>query len=261
MSAPESWYATRTMQAIELLAFQPCSAPQVAAALQVHPRTARRLLNRLVADGYLTRSEGERRVYAPTMRIVALAGQVVERAELAHVALPVVSRLHEEIGGAAHLVVPSYRSALCLVHRAAGSAAAIVKPQLRELVPCHCTAAGKVLLAYRDRWRESVFSVPVERHTERTLVDSDELRRETLRIRQRGYALEDREYQPDVRAVAAPVFSDDGEAVAALGVSASVGRLPSRRLSAVGERVAAFARELSEELGFAPAVAAGHGRG
>jgi DNA-binding IclR family transcriptional regulator len=256
MSARESWYATRTMQAIELLAFQPCTAPQVAAALQVHPRTARRLLNRLVADGYLTRSEGERRVYAPTMRIVALAGQVVERSELTSVAMPVVTRLQEELGGTAHLVVPSYRSALCLVHCAAGGAAAIVRPQLRELVPCHCTAAGKALLAYRDRWRESVLSTPVERHTDRTLIDPADLRRETTRIRQHGYAVEDREYQSDVRAVAAPVFSHDGEAVAALGVSAPASRLPSRRLTAVGERLAGFALELSEALGFrAPAMA------
>lgn len=261
MSAPESWYASRTMQAIELLAFQPCTAPQVAAALQVHPRTARRLLNRLVSDGYLTRSEGERRVYAPTMRIVALAGQVVERAELAQVALPVVTRLQEEVGGAAHLVVPSYRSVLCLVHCARGGAA-IVRPQLRELVPCHCTAAGKVLLTYRDRWRESVLSVPVERYTERTLVDPAEIRRETIRIRERGYAIEDREYQPDVRAVAAPVFADAGDAVAAIGVSAPAGRLPSRRLEEVGELAMAYGHELSEALEYGPVpVGAGEGRG
>jgi DNA-binding IclR family transcriptional regulator len=260
MSARESWYATRTMQAIELLAFQPCTAPQVAAALQVHPRTARRLLNRLVADGYLTRTEGERRVYAPTMRIVALAGQVVERSELTSVAMPIVSRLHDEMGGTAHLVVPSYRSALCLVH-CAGGGAAIVRPQIRELVPCHATAAGKALLAYRDRWRESVLSTPVERHTDRTLIDPADLRRETIRIRQHGYAVEDREYQAEVRAVAAPVFSHEGEAIAALGLSAPASRLPSRRLTVVGERLTGFALELSEALGFRAPVMAGERHG
>ena len=157
MSATEAFFVTRTMQAIEVLAFQPCSAPQVAGALKVHPRTARRLLNKLVAEGWLTRSEGRRRIYAPTMRIVALAAQLVERDPLALAARPAVTRLHEETGLTAHLAIPSYRSTLCLVHRAGGPDA---RPQLRELVPVHATAAGKVLLAFREPWRADVLEPP-----------------------------------------------------------------------------------------------------
>ena len=41
MRPPEAWPVARTMQALEALAFQPLSAPQVAAAMQIHPRTAR----------------------------------------------------------------------------------------------------------------------------------------------------------------------------------------------------------------------------
>src|SRR3954471_17335141 len=100
------------MQALEVLAFQPLSAPQVAAALQVHPRTARRLLNRLRDEGYLSRTEDERRLYAPTMRLVALAGQIVVRARIAERAVPVIAALHAETGAFAHLAIPSYRSVL-----------------------------------------------------------------------------------------------------------------------------------------------------
>src|SRR5690349_4795944 len=127
MRPPEAFYVARTLQALEVLAFQPLSAPQLAAALQVHPRTARRLLTRLLEEGYVTRSDDARRLYAPTMRIVALAGQVVEHAELPRAAVPYVARLHELTGATAHLAVPSYRSALCLVHRSDACTAA--RPQ------------------------------------------------------------------------------------------------------------------------------------
>jgi DNA-binding IclR family transcriptional regulator len=43
----EAWFAARTMRALELIAFEPLSAPRVAHLLEIHPRTARRLLNRL----------------------------------------------------------------------------------------------------------------------------------------------------------------------------------------------------------------------
>jgi IclR family transcriptional regulator, acetate operon repressor len=239
---PEAWYAARAMQALEVLAFQPLSAPQVAAALQVHPRTARRLLNRLRDEGYLTRSDDARRLYAPSMRIVALAGQIVQRARLAERAVPFVAALHDETGAVAHLAIPSYRSVLCVVH---GNGAGPAEPGLHELAPAHCTATGKALLGHRDAWRESVLSVPLERRTARTITDPGELRAEAEAIRARGYAIEDGENRPGVRGVAAPVFAASGEAVAALGVSTGA----EGDLDALAARVLAAVRALETSDG------------
>ena len=88
MSAPEAWHVTRTLRAMELLAVRPRSAPELADALGVHVRTARRVLKRLDSEGYVMLSDDRRRRYRPTMRVVALAAQVVERAELPATALP-----------------------------------------------------------------------------------------------------------------------------------------------------------------------------
>jgi IclR family KDG regulon transcriptional repressor len=236
---PEALYVARTMQVLELLAFQPLSAPQVAATLQIHPRTARRVLVRLHDEGYLTRSEDSRRRYAPSMRIVALAGQIAARSPLTSSALAIVAQLHEETGADAHLAVPSYLSVLCVVH-AGGACGARIHP--RELVPSHCTATGKALLAWRQRWRDSVLSHKLERHTSRTVVDAASLAREADETRARGYAIEVGELEEGVSAVAAPVFLGE-EAAAALGTSG-----PGLEVEAVGERVAALAAELSEAM-------------
>jgi DNA-binding IclR family transcriptional regulator len=246
MSAPESWYVTRTMRALELLAFTPASAAEVAHELQVHPRTARRMLSRLVVEGYLHRTEGEQ-LYQPTMRIVALAGQIVHRSELAVTAAPHVRRLSERSGAVAHLFVPSYDSVLCLAH-AEGDAGEAVEPLLRELVPCHCTAAGKALLAWRHRWRHDVLSRPLERHTDRTIVEATVVEEECTRVRARGYAVEDGEHGEEVRAVAAPVFDESGEAVGALTISGPSSSLPD--LEALGPGMVEAATELSADLGF-----------
>jgi DNA-binding IclR family transcriptional regulator len=134
---------------MELLAVRPRSAPELADALGVHVRTARRVLKRLESEGYVVLTDDRRRRYRPTMRVVALAGQVVERAELPAMARQHVTALREEVGGSCHLCVPSHMFALCLVHDQ-GDCACACRPHLRELVPCHCTAAGKALLAWRE---------------------------------------------------------------------------------------------------------------
>jgi DNA-binding IclR family transcriptional regulator len=113
-----------------------------------------------------------------------------------------VAQLHATTTLTAHLVVPSHDRELCPVHCAG---AAIPEPRLRELIPAHCTAGGKALLAGRDRWRESLLSGPLRAYTDRTVTEPGAVERETVATRQRGYAVEDGEYRPGVRAVAAPV--------------------------------------------------------
>jgi DNA-binding IclR family transcriptional regulator len=228
------------MRVLELLAFGPLSAPQLAAALHAHPRTVRRVLQRLEEEEYVTCSDDARRLYEPTMRLVALAGQIVERSTLASRARPYVILLGEQTAATAHLAVPSYQSVLCLVHQAASTDDR--GPHLRELVPAHCTAGGKALLAARERWRESILANRLDRHTERTVVDPAELRRELSEVQRHGYAVEDGEFRDHVRAVAAAV-DVGGEAVAALTVS---GRELDLKRSA--PRVVAAAEQLTNEL-------------
>ena len=254
MSAPEAWHVTRTLRAMELLAVRPRSAPELADALGVHVRTARRVLKRLDSEGYVALTDERRRRYRPTMRVVALAGQVVERAELPSAALPHVTALREELGESCHLCVPSHMFALCLVHDEGADGGC--RPHLRELVPCHCTAAGKALLAWRDQWRDAVLEQPLASHTERTSVGPESLRRELARTVARGYSVEDREYDGDTRGIAAPVFAETGEAVAALAVVAPVERLQADRYAEVGAAVMRSAAALSAQLGHEPAVAA-----
>ena len=255
MSAPEAWHVTRTLRAMELLAVRPRSAPELAEALGVHVRTARRVLKRLDSEGYVTLTDDRRRRYRPTMRVVALAGQVVERAELPVSAMAHVTALRERLGMSCHLCVPSHMFALCLVHDE-GEGCGPCRPHLRELVPCHCTAAGKALLAWRVGWREAVLEQPLPSFTERTNAGPESLRRELARTVARGYSIEDREYEAGTRGLAAPVFTATGEAVAALAVVAPVERLQADRWSDVGAAIMAAASSLSADLGYTAAVAA-----
>jgi DNA-binding IclR family transcriptional regulator len=228
------------MRILELLAFSSLSVPQLAEALHAHPRTVRRVLAQLLEDEYVTVTDDGRRMYAPTMRLVALAGQIVDDSPLARRGRPYVALAHERTGATAHLLVPSYTSVLCLAHYAGTEEEA--HPRLGELVPAHCAAGGKVLLAWRDRWRESLLARPLERVTSRTVTDARALRAELDRVRREGYATEDGELQPQVRAVAVAIRTS-GDVVAALSVS-------GRRLDldAATPRVIQLADELSADL-------------
>lgn len=243
MATVDSFFVTRTMQALEVLAFQPSSAPQVADVLRVDARTARRLLNRLTDEGWLIRSEGRVRTYTLSLRLVALAAHFVERAPLTKAAVAAVRALHERTGGVAHLAVPSYRSVLCLVHRADGAHS---RPHLRELIPAHATAGGKVLLAYRQPWRESILELPLERLTERTVVDPDAVREECDVTLARGFAFEDGEYHDGLQSVAAPVPDEWGDVMAAIALTGPRELDVARHVDAVVAAAGALRQKLVE---------------
>jgi len=248
VSARESWHVARTLRALETLAMGPHSAIEVADALLIHPRTARRLLDRLVAEGYVRRSPDPPRKYTSTLRLVAVAGQVVQNTEVVEAAEPYLRRLNAETGAIAHLSVPSLMGALCVLHADGGAQPPV--PSLGERIPCHATAAGKALLAFRPSWRAHVLTQPLEPFTPSTLIAPDQIENEAAKTRARGYAVEDGEYRADQRAVAAPVFCNTGEAVAALGLSGARDRMPRSRLRRHGALVAELAAAASHDIGF-----------
>jgi DNA-binding IclR family transcriptional regulator len=69
-------------------------------------------------------------------------------------------------------------------------------------------AVGKVFLASMEdeQARKIIESKGLRRFTEKTIVDTDLYYRELMRVREKGYAVDDEEYIMGVRAVASPIM-------------------------------------------------------
>lgn len=95
-------------------------------------------------------------------------------------------------------------------------------------VPAHCTASGKLLLAFmsaRNR-RKLIGGLHLKRYTGSTITDADSLEAECKAIRERGISINNQEYHLGLIGVAVPVLRQDGTVVAALAIHA-----PSFRMS------------------------------
>lgn len=115
--------------------------------------------------------------------------------------------------------------------------------------PAHCTATGKVLLAWRpaaDIERVTRRGLPA--CTERTLTDPEQFRQHLAAVRRRGYAVCDHERVPWTRAVAAPVRDATGAVVAALTVAGPSQRLARAQLPALATLVMDAAARLSQQV-------------
>jgi IclR family KDG regulon transcriptional repressor len=105
-------------------------------------------------------------------------------------------------------------------------------------VPAHCTALGKVLLAFDPDAFEAAISSELQALTERSITDSSALAAQLVRVRREGVAYDDQEAALGLTAVAAPLFGVGDRAVAALSVSGPVGEFDARRFAGALRRVA-----------------------
>jgi DNA-binding IclR family transcriptional regulator len=100
----------------------PRSAPELAAGLQIDVRSARRLLKRLCAEGYIVQDGGYRRRYRATLQLVTLARQLLAHATLPRLAASRLAELADGPARVAHLWIPADGETLCVMHAHPGAA-------------------------------------------------------------------------------------------------------------------------------------------
>ena len=181
--------------------------------------------------------------YRLGLRIVELANSVLLRLDVREVARPHLEALVAAVGETATLSVPGEPDAITVDFVRSPQ---YVQGNTRVGRPsiAHATAAGKVMLAFTGRRPRP----PLRRYTDRTVTDPDRLDAELDRARLRGFAEAYEEREPDLNAIAAPVWSSLGElaAIVALhGPARRFGRAAARRaLPLLLEHTAAISREL-----------------
>lgn len=128
-------------------------------------------------------------------------------------------------------------------------------------VPMHVSAMGKCLLAAADDIGEQIEQLgDLVRATHRTITDRDQLRAELELVRERGWALNDEERNPGVRAIAAPVPAPTDGALGAISIQGPTVRITDDRLPDLADLLHKTTNRVATLLATAPDVVRGAGR-
>ena len=126
------------------------------------------------------------------------------------------------------------------------------RPGMR--VPLHCSAVGKAILSATSGKTLSkiLHQRGMPRLTVKTITSPGLLRQELERVRAAGYAVDDEEHAVGLRCIAAPVFDETGDVVAAVSASGPIARIVEERVSQLGALVLEASRAISAEMGAPP---------
>lgn len=199
------------------------TAAQIADQVDYPFSTVYRLLNTLVSTGFAS-YDPEQRKYRLGLRVYQLGQKVASTRGFEGAAAPILQRLTEHTGESSILGVLDGPHFLT-VRKVDG-------PQFRTTTDpgdhgsLHTSAIGKALLAFADpATREHLLdTLELIPRTEHSLTDRDELRRQTERIREQGWAGQQEENDVGMTAIAMPVLSPSRRLIAAVSLAAPLFR-------------------------------------
>lgn len=191
--------------------------------------TAHRLLGTLVREGYAKFDPPTRR-YTVGLRVFQLAQSFSVANGFAGMTKPILEVVSAATREATILGVLDGDRQL-YVNTIPGPQQVSVVGEPGDHGPLHCTALGKVMIAFSpDHVREHLErTVALDRYSANTIIDRAAFRSEIERVHKQGYAVADEEHELGIRAISVPVFVDH-QLVAAVATAAPAFRASLEQL-------------------------------
>ncbi len=218
--------------------------------LKLHKNNVFRLLATLEARGYIEQNKITEN-YRLGLRCLQLGQTFIHQMGLLLQSRSVLEELSKTTGESAFVAIRK-GSAIIPLDFVEPARAVRVVSFLGTVLPGHCTAAGKIYLAFEADGAPRQ-SVPenLERFTDRTIVEREALRDHMKMIGETGYAVERGEFVDDVNAVAVPVRDYTRSLVGTLAVVGPAHRLADEAVNHdIAPVLLKAGLELSKRLGF-----------
>ena len=218
--------------------------------IKLDKSTVYRIMRTLLKRGY-ARQHAKTRMYTLGFKVFALNRALSSMLSLEKEATPFLKDLMKRTGESSHLAV-LFENMATFISRENSLEVLAINTEVGRREHLHCTALGKVLLAYlsEDEFKDFISKNEFKKFTTNTITKVTDLRKELDKVKMCGYAVDDEEYKPGVRCIASPVYNANRVVVAAMGISGPSSRMTKKKLPALSKIVSEVGLNLSSALGF-----------
>ena len=226
------------------------SNAEISRKLDIPKSSASYILRTLEKQGYLHRDANSGK-YRVGLKILSLSRGALSGIDVREVALPIMRRLTEKTNLTCHLAILDGPEAVYIEK---------VEPQgfirmdtwVGRRMRVHATSVGKALVAHipQQQLEKMIAERPMEKRTPKTITTMPRLLKELERVRSLGYSVDDEENNLGARCLGAPVFNQQGNIEAALGLSGPIHQVNSETMPRIVETLKDAARHLSMQLGY-----------
>ena len=220
------------------------SVTEISKVLNSHKSSISRILITLASEGFVEKNPQTNK-YRLGLKLLELAGLVMQRYDLREHAGPHMEELAQELGEIVHLALLDGNEIVYLEKKGQGQALTVAT-KVGGRHPAHASAMGKVLLSgLSKRELADVLAIgPLVKYTPYTITEVPELDR----VRERGFALDDEEGFLGIRCVAAPIYNREGKIICAISTTVPKQRMGDRRTNEIRKQIVETTRLISERI-------------
>lgn len=220
--------------------------------LKLHKNNVFRLLATLESRGYIEQNKATEN-YRLGVRCLQLGQTYIGQMGLLRQAHPMIESLASAANETAFVAVLR-RSCVVPLDAVEASRPIRMTSRVGEALPLHCTAAGKVQLAFiSDADLREALTAGLPKFTDRTITDQQVLHEQLKHIAEVGYSTELGEHIAEVHSIAVPIRDYTRNVVGSLAVSGPAHRMASDRIEKeLAPLLQKTGHELSSRLGFNP---------
>ncbi|KAB1190026.1 helix-turn-helix domain-containing protein [Haloferax sp. MBLA0076] len=194
----------------------------VATALGISKSTAHNHLQTLLQLGYVVQVDGG---YALGLKFLDLGDHARTRHALYHASIGEMDDLVDAVGERGQVMVEENGRGV-YIYQVKSEQGLQTDSHIGTTVDLHTTAVGKSYLAFCDEeHRNEILDDDLPQLTSKTIDDRTELDADLDAIRERGHAFNDEERITGMRAVGAPILSDDETILGSISVSGPTTRM------------------------------------
>ena len=220
--------------------------------------TVFRLLSALEAEGVISKTAGGE--YALGAELIRLGGRAMRANRFREVAQPYLRQLARETTESTTLDVlwlaeggadGKKRPLSMVIDEATGQHLLGMTQYTGVRFDAHTTSTGKVLLAWQPAdVLEQIDLTTLPKFTKKTIVQPKKLEQELECVRKNGYAAAVDELEIGICAVAAPIFNQHGDVLAAISIGGPSSRINAKRIKSLGKLLVETTSEISTLLGY-----------
>jgi IclR family KDG regulon transcriptional repressor len=213
--------------------------------------TVYRFLQTMKTLGYV-RQEADSERYGLAMKLYELGTKALQYPELVELSKHHMQLLADKTGETVHLGT-LIDSEIIYVHKVDSRHMLGMYSRIGRRAPLHCTAIGKVLMAWEHPERRDAILAGAEfkRFRDKTIVDRAAFLKELERVRKQGYGEDREEFDEHIRCLGVPIFDRLCQPIAGLSVSFPTFRYDAAKEPEVVAMLHAASREISQGLGCA----------
>jgi len=237
---------------------------ELSVRLAMPKATVYRFLQTMMTLGYV-RQQADSERYGLSMKAFELGAKALQYPDLVDLAKHHMQMLADKTGETVHLGT-LIDSEIIYVHKIDSRHTLGMYSKVGRRAPLHCTAIGKVLMAWEhpERRDRILDGAEFKRFRDKTIVEREPYLAELERVRAQGFGEDREEFDDHIRCLGIPIFDRLNQPIAGMSISFPTFRYDEEKAPEIIAMLTAASRDISTRLGCTkfpldPPAAAGRG--